>query len=227
MKRVFLAALVLTVSTAAGYCILHSPLFAAEKILSEIEIKTLSTDASRVTGGDVLVQVSVPPNTPTDAVTVTVAGRDLSSAFRSTSPNIFAGLVSGLALGRNTVTVGAAGKTATLDVTNYPITGPVTSGPWIQPFICQTNVFKLPDGTTLGQPLDANCSAKTVVQYIYRTTGAEPAFKHLPTPVTAANLPADLAKTTTTSGVTLNFIVRVETGTMNRGIYQNVEIGRG
>ena len=34
-------------------------------------------------------------------------------------------------------------------------------------------------------------------------------------------LPADLAKTTTVTGATVNFIVRVETGTMNRGIYQN------
>ena len=197
-------------------------LLAAEKVPTAIEIKTLSTDASRVTGGDVLVQIAVPPNTPTQTVNVTVAGRDVSSAFQSTSPNVFAGLVTGLVNGKNTLMVSAGGKNATLDVTNYPITGPVTSGPWIQPFICQTNVFKLPDGTTLGPPLDANCSAKTVVQYIYRTTGAEPAFKPLATPVTAASLPADLAKTTTVAGVTMNFIVRVETGTMNRGIYQNV-----
>ena len=31
------------------------------------------------------------------------------------------------------------------------------------------------------------------------------------------NAPSDLAKTTTTAGATVNFIVRVETGTMNRG----------
>src|SRR5262249_55759049 len=100
----------------------------------------------------------------------------------------------------------------------YPLTGPVFSGPWLQPFICQTDAFKLPDGTTLGPPLDANCSAKTVVQYVYRTTGGEPTFKPLPK---GGAIPQDMAKTTTIEGKTVNFIVRVEPGTMNRGIYQN------
>src|SRR5262245_31724907 len=233
MKRMLMLALgaasaVYASAVVSGFSrISPSHLFAAEKVLTNIEVKVLSSDISRVTGGDALLQISVPAATPVDKVKVTVAGRDLGGAFRSTAPNVFLGLVTGLDNGKNAVAVSAGGKNAIVDLVNYPITGPMTSGPWIQPFICQTNVFKLPDGTPLGPPLDANCSAKTVVQYIYRTTGAEPTFKHLPTPVTAANLPADLAKTTTTSGVTLNFIVRVETGTMNRGIYQNVEIGRG
>ncbi len=210
------------VSVAALALASAAYLLAAEKAPTNIEIRTLSSDPARVTGGNVLVQFAVPPNMPTQTVKVTAAGRDLSSAFQSTSPNVFVGLVNGLALGANTVNVAVGDKAATLNITNYPITGPVTSGPWIQPFICQTNVFKLPDGTTLGQPLDVNCSAKTVVQYIYRAKGAEPAFKPLPGGVTSATLPADLAKTTTNAGVTMNFIVRVETGTMNRGIYQNV-----
>ena len=37
----------------------------------------------------------------------------------------------------------------------------------------------------------------------------------------AARFQPDVAKTTTSEGRTVNFIVRVETGTMNRGIYQN------
>ena len=223
MKRMLALACVVAVG-AASTAYLRSSLVsaAAEKVLNNLDVKVLSSDISRVTGGDALLLISVPAATPVDTVKVTLAGRDLSGAFRSTAPNVFLGLVTGLDNGKNAVTVSAGGKNAIVDLVNYPITGPITSGPWIQPFICQTNVFKLPDGTTLGPPLDANCSAKTVVQYIYRTTGAEPTFKHLPTPVTAANLPADLAKTTTTGGVTMNFIVRVETGTMNRGIYQNV-----
>ena len=57
-----------------------------------------------------------------------------------------------------------------LEIINYPITGPVISGPWQQPFICQTTDFELPDGSKLGPPLDANCSARTVVQHVYRST---------------------------------------------------------
>ena len=33
---------------------------------------------------------------------------------------------------------------------NFPITGPVFSGPQEKPFICSTENFKLPDGSTLG-----------------------------------------------------------------------------
>src|SRR4029077_8240999 len=127
-----------------------------------------------------------------------VGGRDVSAAFHAgTAPHTLVGLVAGLSNGKNTITVAATGKgtpDASLDVTNYPITGPVFSGPWTQPFICQTDAFVLPDGTKLGPPLDANCSAKTVVQYVYRTTATPASFKPLPS-LTA--LPADLAKTTT------------------------------
>jgi hypothetical protein len=201
-----------------------------------VEIKTLSADAARVTGGDVLTEISLPANTPRDAVKVTANGRDVTSAFRlGDTRDTLVGLVTGLANGKSLLAVSTkagGAPDASLQVTNYPITGPVFSGPWIQPFICQTDVFKLPDGTTLGPPLDANCSAKTVVQYVYRTTdppdsaagrggrgGVLPeGFKPLPS---TTSLPPDVAKTTTTDGIAVNFIVRVETGTMDRGIYQN------
>jgi hypothetical protein len=226
---------------------------------ARVTIKALSTDPSRVTGGDVLVEVALPPGTKAGSLKVTASGRDVTSAFHAgAAPGVMMGLVTGLTNGPNVIAARTNAKgtpDASLAVTNYPITGPVFSGPWTEPFICQTNVFKLPDGTTLGEPLDANCSANTVVQYVYRsTTAAAPAappalpadattadaqagrgapaagrgrgavappFKPLPSGTTAANLPADLAKTTTVDGVTVNFIVRVETGTMDRGIYQN------
>ena len=176
-------------------------LLAADLGVSRIEINTLSVDADRVTGGDVLVQVRVPIGTPLASLKMRVDSRDVTSVFQSTAPNTFIGLVTGFSLGRNVLTVEAAARTtpvSTLEITNYPITGPVISGPWQQPFICQTDAFELPDGTKLGPPLDANCSARTVVQYVYQTRpAAEPTFKPLPKNLTAATLPADLAKTTT------------------------------
>ncbi|MBZ5556022.1 MAG: DUF6351 family protein [Acidobacteriia bacterium] len=193
-------------------------------VAGTVGIKTLSTAASRVTGGDVLVQVTAPAGV---FAKVTVGDRDVSSAFRAdASSTARVGLITGLANGKNLVEVrtkAGGPPDASLTITNYPITGPVFSGPPIQPFICQTDTFKLPDGSTLGPALDANCSAKTVVQYVYRTTGTPAAFKPLTTLAASSteSLPADLAKTTTTAGATVNFIVRVETGTMNRAIYQN------
>ena len=131
-----------------------------------------------------LVQIDLPGNQPASAVKVAVGGRDVSAVFHAgTAPHTLVGLVAGLAIGKNTITVATTGKgshDASLDVINYPITGPVFSGPWTQPFICQTDAFVLPDGTKLGPALDANCSAKTVVRHAYRTTATPPSFKPLP-----------------------------------------------
>jgi uncharacterized tannase-like protein DUF6351 len=187
-----------------------------------LEITTLSTDAQRVTGGDVLVQIALPPAADVRALKIAANGKDVTPAFRAAAPHTAVGLVTGLSTGRNTLTADVRGSArATLEITNYPITGPVISGPWQQPFICQTDAFKLPDGSTLGPPLDANCSAKTVVQYVYwnpRANDGKGAFESLADPT---KLPPAVVKTTTMTGETVNFVVRVETGTMNRGIYQN------
>ena len=67
----------------------------------------------------------------------------------------------------------------------------------------------------LGNPLDADCSVATRVDYVYRSTAAT--FKALPA---GPSYPADLVQTTTSQGKTVPYIVRVETGTINRAIYQ-------
>lgn len=190
---------------------------------AQLSLKTLSTDARRVTGGDVLVEISASGPLTAGSVKIMAGDRDVTSEFHEgTKPGTLMGLVTGLPNGTTVLRAEAQTKDAapaTLEITNYPIAGPVLSGPWLQPFICETDKFKLPDGTTLGPPLDANCSANTVVQYVYWPTDeSAKAFKALPDP---KNLPEDVAMTTTSTGQTARFIVRVETGTMNRGIYQN------
>ncbi len=180
---------------------------------SHTTIQTLSTKPGYVTGGDVLVQVTTPGVTA-KSLQVRVGSRDVTKGFRSTNtPHVYLGLIQGLPPGTSVIHSGDAA----LEITNYPISGPVISGPWQQPFICQTDQFKLPDGSTLGPPLDANCSAKTVVTYVYLPVG-EKAFKPVPD---LKSLPEDIATTTISTGKTVRFIVRVETGTMDRGIYQN------
>jgi hypothetical protein len=201
MKKLFFAATLSLATLAAA----ESPV-----------IKTLSADPDRVTGGDVLIQIT----NATDSLAISANNTDVTKAFKSgPAPGVLTGLVTGLTPGRNIIKAGSA----SLEITNYPITGPVFSGPWQQPFICQTDTFKLPDGTTLGPPTDADCSAKTVVQYVYMPKDAvdtkDGKFKPLPDPI---HLPDDVATTTTMTGDTVKFVVRVETGTMNRGIFQNV-----
>lgn len=187
-------------------------------------IETISTRADRVSGGDVLVKITYKHDNRNHPLKITLNGRDVSGAFRpGNDENTLVGLVTGLAIGKNAVRVqgnGSSGiKDQTLEITNYSIDGPISSGERIEPYICQTAAFTLPDGSKLGAPVDpVACSAPTKVVYVYRSSATN-TFKPLPVGNT---LPADVAMTTTTVGVPVPFVVRVETGTMDRGIYQNV-----
>jgi hypothetical protein len=188
----------------------------------QFDINVLSSRPYLVSGGSALVEVDVPKQVDLSRVHIYANGLDVTSAFHANSmAGTLTGLVTGLQIGDNTVQAtsepGRNNTSAELHLTNYPITGPMISGPHIQPFICQTSTFILPDGSTLGPPLDANCSAATKINYVYMSTVTHN-FKPLPS---TTSLPTDVATTTTTAGVTVPFVVRVETGTLNRGIYQN------
>ena len=183
---------------------------AASASATVLDIKTLSTRPDRVSGGDVLVQITQDNATATP---VSLNGADVTNAFHSgTVANTRVGLVTGLVVGINTLSSGGV----SLQVHNYPITGPMTSGPHNVPFFCQTQDFTLPDGTKFGTATDADCSAPTKITYLYMPMGGT-AFVPLPN---VNSLPQNVAQTTTTSGATVNFVVRVETSTIDRGIYQ-------
>ena len=59
-----------------------------------------------------------------------------------------------------------------LELTNYPASGPIVSGPHQDPFICQTEDFELPDGSKLGPALDEDCTAPERVTYLYLADGS-------------------------------------------------------
>ena len=181
-------------------------------------VQVLSSKADYVSGGDALVGVTL--EDASASLVVTLNGTDVSSAFKAdpshTGRRI--GLVSGIANGANTLVATARGTSASVAMTGYPSTGPMISGPHQSPFFCTTASFTLPDGSKLGAPLDANCSAPRRVQYVYRTTANPATFVPLPDPMVR---PANLATITNNVGKTVNYIVRVETGTINRAIYQS------
>jgi hypothetical protein len=181
-----------------------------------------------VSGGDVLVSVTPPSGVQASTVRLTLNGSDISSALHpdATGRAVFA-LVKNLNDGSNAIVATAGKATSKLTVVNHSNAGPVISGPHEQPFICDTEKFQLMSGGTAGKALDANCSIATRVDYVYKSTapaapggrgrGSEMTFTPLPDP---RNLPPDVAMTTTTAGVQVPFIVRVETGTINRGVYE-------
>src|SRR5436190_14325625 len=90
--------------------------------------------AEFVSGGDVLLSVSVPAGMQASAVHLTLNGSDVTSALRADATGRTAmALVKGLADGNNTIVASAGKATAKLAVVNHPNAGPVVSGPHEQP----------------------------------------------------------------------------------------------
>ena len=193
--------------------------------IPEIQVEVVSSSTpTLVSGGDALVKIK--SDLPGGVnLRVLLNNQDVSSAFKKDPEDgKMVGLITGMALGNNTVVANGVHEngsivkaSAPLTVTNYPITGPMISGPHQKPYICTTANYSLPDGTKLGNPIDANCSVQTRVHYVYRTTDTK-AFVYLKDPTTR---PANLASVTNNLGKKVNYIVRVETGTINRAIYQS------
>jgi hypothetical protein len=215
----FLSALAVSTVCAASFlwAVSARPQAAADPLT----IVTLSSRADLVSGGDALVEIRSGAGASAK-VSVTVNDRDVSQAFHANADRkSLVGLVDGLKVGRNTIVAKAGSQTTRLDVTNYPITGPILSGEHLKPFVCNT----VQSG--LGEPLDADCSATTKIEYFYKSTSPAPAagrgrgavlsFKPLDP---ATPRPSDIAQTTTSEGKTVPYIVRVESGTINRAIYR-------
>lgn len=93
-------------------------------------------------------------------------------------------------LGLGASTIQAGGSR--VDVVNHPITGPVFSGPHQEPFFCALDVYGL---TPTG---DDDCSAETSVQFGYVGDDGFVETDDVPDGITP---------------------IRLETGTINRGIY--------
>lgn len=191
----------------------------------DFAVEVLSGRADTISGGDALVRIDVPQNVPMQKVRVKLNSVDITASFLANgTTRTLTGLVTGLTAGDNSLGVYANGNgngRPTLETTlrNHPIQGPVFSGPHEQPFICATQSFNLPGGLgNLGPALDADCSIARRIDYLYRTTaGALVAW-----PKDATAYPADLATTTTTLGKTVPYILRLETGTINRAVYQTM-----
>ncbi len=189
----------------------------------DVRIVTVSARNDMISGNTVLVRIDVASGISLDEVLVDLNGGNATAAFHALpGGRSLLGLVEGLRLGQNLLTVSERGRAGDgrstwLTLANFPISGPIIfSGPHETPFMCVTASFPLPvTGGTLGPPLDTNCSIASRVDYIYRSTAG--VFKPLRVPTIH---PADLAHTTTNRGHFVPYIVRVETGTINRAIYQ-------
>jgi hypothetical protein len=174
-----------------------------------LEIKILSNRADLVSGGDALVEIVVPAKVATSAVTVDVDGRDVTGAFAVRPNGRVIGLLEGLVVGNSVVTARAKGAmSARITIRNHPNGGPVFSGAQVQPWFCET------EANGFGPPQDAQCNVPAKYEFFYRPTTGGSLAAYDP-----AEPPSDVAMTTTDQGHTVPFIVRRETGVMNRGWY--------
>lgn len=183
---------------------------AAGLAAGQIELAVTSTMAPLVSGGDARMEVRGLQEG--DSLSVALDdGADVSDAFVRNG-SVAGGVVEGLRVGSTAVTATATGpmgtRTATLDVDNHPIMGPIISGPHQVPFVCET------EQAGMGPPLDEDCSAPTRVEWFWRD--ALGAFHPLADP--AGPYPTDTATTTTRDGATVPFVVRVESSVINRSI---------
>jgi hypothetical protein len=189
----------------------------AEFAAGQDRVTALSARADMISGGDVLVRVEASDPEVDRAGAIYVGERDVTGVFHEIRPGVREGLLRDLDLGSTMLSVRSDDETLVeVELRNHPITGPVFSGPHEEPFVCETDQFELPSGETLGVALDTDCSIERRVDYAYRSIEGGSLIA-LPDPMV---LPDDLAYTRTSLDVEVPYIVRVETGTINRAVYQ-------
>ncbi len=198
-------------------------------------LAVLSSLPDQVSGGDVLIAYALPSGHMRTLMFLN--GQPVEPLRSQREGQRVQALVAGLEEGANTlelfhiqldsgIRVVQDGR---LDLINHPITGPMFSGPQQQPFVCTVSSefgiqplvdtleppgFRVrdADGDIVGY--SNQCSIEAFTIYEYRTTAGGWA----PWPMDGPR-PTDIARTTTIDGDEVDFVVRVERGTINRFIY--------
>ena len=187
---------------AAG---LLSQASASAQTAQTVALHVLSTRPDLVSGGSALVEITVPAQASTAGLTAQLNGADVSGAFAQRANGKLEGVVSGLTVGTNTLSAQLAdGRGARLTIIDHPLGGPIFSGPQIQPWACQAGA------------IDAQCDQAPTFAYSYMPVGGAQFQSYDPSNPPPAPL---VASTTTTDGVTVPFIVRQETGYIDRDQY--------
>jgi hypothetical protein len=183
-----------------------------------VQIRVVSARADLVSGGEALTQIVLPPGVDPSNVRVDVSGQDVTGQFAMRPNGKFEGLVTGLSDGANLLTARLPnGYGASLTIENHPIGGPVFSGPQVQPWQCESGAK------------DTQCDQPPTFAYYYVPAGQQNAGSNSAgqgnanafQPYDPNNPPpsSQIATTTTTDGVTVPFIIREETGYMDRDQY--------
>jgi hypothetical protein len=184
-----------------------------------LQIEVLSTRADLVSGGQALTSIDLPAGSDPSRVAVRLNGRDVTSQFAQRPNRAFEGLVTGLVNGSNTLTATLPdGTSMSARIINHPIGGPSFSGPQVQPWVCQAGA------------IDAQCNQAPSISYDYMPAVDQAQVNSLTGPKDLSDAfqsydpsnppPAQaIAAATTDNGTTVPYIVRVQTGYLDRDQY--------
>lgn len=216
----------------AGLLLACSP---PEPAGGHLQMAVLSSQPHLVTGGAALIEVThftdAESRRFSQAPDLTVNGqpaRGLRLVSAEDGERIYRQTLEGLPEGRSDVVVQAGPASASLTLVNYPATGPVFSGEALTPYFCLGELAPAPDGSARrfaignGEYLDADamdehCSLpEPRVDYVYRSIDNN---SFLPLPDLSVR-PTDVDMVNDADGNPYPYIVRLETGTLNRAIYQ-------
>lgn len=189
------------------------PPAAASQAVDSATVEAVSSRPDVVSGGDSLLRLKLSPATATAAdVVVTAGSSDITSSLKPASDGSFLVLANGLPEGSSTVVVKrkATGDMLTqLTLVNHSINGPNFAGPHPEIFGCETTAWDL------GQATGADCTAAKKISYQYKAKDGS--FKPYPSTGPA---PADVATAMLASGKAVDYVVRLETGVIDRAVYQ-------
>jgi hypothetical protein len=210
--RLRAALLALTTAVVAPTLVLlASPTSTTAAAPRPLVVSVLSNRADLISGGDALVSVRLPQGVAAKSVHVYAGSREVTKRFALRSGHSFAGLVTGLPLGATTIRATAPGLLGTTVITNHRNGGPVFSGPQSRYYQCQPTAN------------DRQCNQPVRYTFLYRSTNPTKAGLQ---PYDPRHPAGDVASTTTDRGVTVPFIVRLETGYQDRDQYKIFQLFR-
>jgi hypothetical protein len=219
----------LTLIIALGFLLILNACEDQSQTDSDFSLETLSARADMISGDSVLLGAQV-KGLDGSFITFKLNGTTVIVDFELTPiGKVQPGLLTGLKPGQNTLQVYVDGEfTKELILTAHPVSGPIFSGPQQSPYLClselapdrngQVRGFDIGNGERLNlDKLDENCHLPRRVDYVYISREqSKSGFQAL---TDLSQIPEDVAVINTESGAK-PFVVLLETGTINRAVYQ-------
>ncbi len=139
----------------------------ADSTTSALKLRAVSTKPWLVSGGDVLVEVSYDEQSSGAQPLLLLNDVDVSNQLVQVGAATQQILLTDLPEGDSELVARLGELEDSLVLSNYPISGPIISGPHESPFYCQTDDFELVTGEAFGMAVDENCFRPTRIDYVY------------------------------------------------------------